>query len=61
MFVTMECLARLGLVNWIGRQAETIILFVDKKWQLSAAVIIILWVILEVFLLLLGLQVDMKY
>lgn len=45
MFVTMECLERLGLISWIGEQTKRIILSVDNEdAQLAVAIIIILWV-----------------
>lgn len=44
MFITMECLARLGLIKWIGKQTEEIILLVDKDYRLALAIIIVLWV-----------------
>lgn len=44
MFVTMECLARLGLITWIGQQTETLILCVGKDAQLAVAIVIVLWV-----------------
>ncbi|KAG4072992.1 hypothetical protein HA402_009411 [Bradysia odoriphaga] len=44
MFVTMECLARLGLINWIGKQSETVIQSVGEDYRLAVAIIIILWV-----------------
>lgn len=44
MFVTMECLARLGLINWIGKQSEMIIQTVGEDYRLAIAIIIILWV-----------------
>lgn len=44
MFVTMECLARLGLINWIGKQSEIIIHSVGEDYRLAVAIIIILWV-----------------
>lgn len=44
MFVTMECLARLGLINWIGKQSEMIIQSVGEDYRLVVAIIIILWV-----------------
>lgn len=47
MFITMECLARLGLLKWIGKQTEGLILLVDERMQLGLAIIIILWVILS--------------
>lgn len=44
MFITMECLARLGLIKWIGKQTEQLILMADEPMRLSFAIIIILWV-----------------
>lgn len=44
MFVTMECLARMGLINWIGKQSEIIIYSVGEDYRLAVAIIIILWV-----------------
>lgn len=45
MFVTMECLERLGLISWIGEQTKNIILSVgNEDAQLAVAIIIILWV-----------------
>ncbi|XP_055295146.1 P protein-like [Sitodiplosis mosellana] len=43
MFITVECLARLGLIKWIGKQTEQLILLVDEPMRLSFAIIIILW------------------
>lgn len=44
VFVTMECLARLGLMKWIGKQSEIIIQSVEEDYRLAVAIIIILWV-----------------
>lgn len=44
MFVTMECMARLGLVNWIGKQTEEVILSVHQDARLALAIILIIWV-----------------
>lgn len=44
MFITMECLARLGLIKWIGKQTEQLILMVDKDYRLTLAILIVLWV-----------------
>lgn len=44
MFITMECLARLGLINWIGKQTEYLILLANEQMRLSLAIVIILWV-----------------
>lgn len=45
MFVTLECLERLRLIQWIGEQTKHMILSVDNEnAQLALAIIIILWV-----------------
>ena len=44
MFITMECLARLGLIDWIGKQSENLIFLVDEETRLAVAIIIVLWV-----------------
>lgn len=45
MFVTMECLERLGLISWIGEQTKKIILSIENEdARLAVAIIIILWV-----------------
>lgn len=44
MFITMECLARLGLIDWIGKQTEYLILLADEQMRLTLAIVIILWV-----------------
>lgn len=44
MFITMECLARMGLIKWIGSQTERLILMVDEEYRLTLAIFIILWV-----------------
>lgn len=42
MFITMECLARLGLIQFIGKQSENLVLLVDEQYRLALAIIIIL-------------------
>lgn len=44
LFVLMESLAGLGLIDWIGAQTESIILTVNEESRLAVAIIIILWV-----------------
>lgn len=45
MFVTMECLARLGLITWIGDQTKNIMLSVaNENARLAVGIVIILWV-----------------
>lgn len=44
LFILMEALSRLGLINWIGRQTENLILAVPEKYQLAVALLLILWV-----------------
>lgn len=48
LFVLMEALSELGLIDWIGRQTENVILSVNKESQLAVAILIILWVRLEI-------------
>lgn len=50
MFITMECLARLGLIKWIGSQTENFIMMVDEDLRLALAIFIILWVFFCLFL-----------
>lgn len=42
MFITMECLARLGLIQFIGKQTESLVLLVDERHRLAVAIAIIL-------------------
>lgn len=44
LFVLMEALAKLGLIEWIGTQTENIILSVDEESRLAVAILIVLWV-----------------
>lgn len=44
LFVLMESLAKLGLIEWIGSQTENVILSVDEDSRLAVAILIILWV-----------------
>ncbi|XP_031624628.1 P protein-like isoform X2 [Contarinia nasturtii] len=44
LFVLMESLAGLGLIDWIGTQTESIILTVNEESRLAVAILIILWV-----------------
>lgn len=45
----MECLSRLGFIDWIGRKTELLILLVDEEYQLTLAILIILWVMYSYF------------
>lgn len=45
LFVLMEALSELGLIDWIGRQTENVILSVGEESRLAVAILIILWVI----------------
>lgn len=50
LFVLMEALSELGLIDWIGRQTENVILSVGEESRLAVAILIILWVIFsEIF------------
>lgn len=44
LFIMMEALSRLGLIDWIGSQTEEIILSVPEEYRLAAALLLILWV-----------------
>ena len=44
LFVLMEALSELGLIDWIGRQTESVILSVGEESRLMVAILIILWV-----------------
>lgn len=44
LFIMMEALSRLRLIEWIGRKTEHLILGVDPDYQLSVAILLILWV-----------------
>lgn len=44
LFVLMESLAKLGLIDWIGNQTENIILLVNEDYRLTVAILIVLWI-----------------
>ncbi|XP_011153269.1 P protein [Harpegnathos saltator] len=44
LFILMECLSRLGFIDWIGKQTETIILSVNEESRLAVAILLLLWV-----------------
>lgn len=44
LFILMEALSELGLIEWIGSMTENIILGVSEESRLMVAVLIILWV-----------------
>lgn len=44
LFVLMESLAKLRLIDWIGAQTESVILSVGEESRLAVAILIILWV-----------------
>lgn len=44
LFILMEGLGELGLIDWIGKQTENIILSVNEESQLAVAILLILWV-----------------
>ncbi|XP_055713012.1 P protein isoform X1 [Phlebotomus papatasi] len=44
LFVLMEGLSELGLIDWIGKQTENIILSVGEESRLAVAILLILWV-----------------
>ncbi|XP_066999019.2 P protein [Anabrus simplex] len=44
LFVLMEALSRLGLIDWIGQQTEYVIMLVPESHRLLASILLILWV-----------------
>ncbi|KAK7097317.1 P protein-like isoform X2 [Littorina saxatilis] len=44
LFILMEALAELHLMEWIGEQMRDLIINVDAEYRLTAAVVIIVWV-----------------
>lgn len=44
LFVLMEALAELGLIDWIGAQTENVIMSCPEDARLAVAILIILWV-----------------
>ncbi|XP_053622077.1 P protein-like isoform X2 [Plodia interpunctella] len=44
LFVLMEVLSKLGLISWIGKITESLILQVGEESQLAVAVVLMLWV-----------------
>lgn len=44
LFILMESLAKLSLIEWIGRQTENVILMVSEEYRLTVAILIVLWV-----------------
>ncbi|XP_063836473.1 P protein-like [Ostrinia nubilalis] len=44
LFVLMEALSKLGLIAWIGKMTEAVILSVGQESRLAVAVMLVLWV-----------------
>ncbi|XP_037957755.1 P protein isoform X2 [Teleopsis dalmanni] len=44
LFILMEALSELGLIEWIGNMTENVILGVSEESRLMVAILIILWV-----------------
>ncbi|XP_063632494.1 P protein-like [Cydia splendana] len=44
LFVLMEALSKLGLIQYIGGLMEDLVLKVDESWRLAVAILLILWV-----------------
>lgn len=44
LFILMETLAELGLIEWIGKQTENVIMSVSEESRLAVALLLILWV-----------------
>lgn len=48
LFILMEALSELGLIDWIGSQTESVILSVSEESRLAVAILLILWVIKQI-------------
>ncbi|KAF2894275.1 hypothetical protein ILUMI_11899 [Ignelater luminosus] len=44
LFILMEALARMGLIDWIGQQTQNVIMSVEQESRLAVAILLILWV-----------------
>ncbi|XP_016656534.1 P protein isoform X3 [Acyrthosiphon pisum] len=44
LFILIGALSELGLIEWVGKQTEVIIMSVAKEYRLSVAIILVLWV-----------------
>ncbi|XP_026322600.1 P protein-like isoform X2 [Hyposmocoma kahamanoa] len=44
LFVLMEALSKLGLISWIGKLTEALILQVGEESRLAVAIMLVLWV-----------------
>lgn len=44
LFILMESLSELGLIDWIGDRTESVIMSVGEESRLAVAILIILWV-----------------
>ncbi|XP_025406377.1 P protein-like [Sipha flava] len=44
LFILIGALSELGLIEWVGKQTQMIIMSVDKEYRLAVAIILILWV-----------------
>ncbi|XP_076467819.1 P protein-like [Babylonia areolata] len=44
LFILMEALAELGLMEWIGEKMKDMIVTVDAEYRLTAALVIIVWI-----------------
>lgn len=44
MFIAMECMARLGLIRFVGQQTENLIFLVAAEYRLALAIVLVLGV-----------------
>lgn len=44
LFILMESLSKLGLIEWIGTQTENVITSVNEESRLTVAILIVVWV-----------------
>lgn len=45
----LQALSKLGLIDWIGKMTERVILSAPEESRLAVAILLILWVSNEVF------------
>lgn len=44
LYAPLQALARLGLIDWIGKQTEYVVMSVAPESRLTAAIVLILWI-----------------
>ncbi|KAM8717356.1 hypothetical protein ACLKA7_004107 [Drosophila subpalustris] len=44
LFIFVESLVKMGLIDWVGESTISVILSVEKNYQLAVAILLVLWV-----------------